>query len=72
MDWTTPLGVVVAAAVAVTTIGALVRLAVGPLAGQYQLATAAVVALLVVLLLAAVGLGTRGEGDDWLSNGGYW
>ncbi|WP_255195655.1 hypothetical protein [Halorarius litoreus] len=72
MDWTTPVSLVVALAVAVTAIGALVRLVIGPLTGQFQLAAGAVVVLLVVALLAMVGLGARGEGDDWLTNGGYW
>lgn len=72
MDWTTPVSLVVAVAVAVTAIGALVRLVIGPLTGQYQIAAAAVVALVVVLTVAAVGLGARGQSDHWLENGGYW
>jgi hypothetical protein len=72
MDWTLPVSVLAALAVLVTAIGALVRLVIGPLSGQFQLAAAAVVALLVVSLVAMVGLGARGEDDEWLANGGYW
>lgn len=72
MNWTTPVSIVVVAAVVATTIGALVRLLVGPLAGQYQIAAGVVTALLVVLVVGMVGLGARGEDDHWLENGGYW
>jgi hypothetical protein len=72
MEWTTPVSIVVAAAVLVTTVGALVRLVIGPLVGPFQTASGLTVALLVVLLVAAVALGARGEGDNWLENGGYW
>jgi hypothetical protein len=72
MEWTTPVSIVVAAALLVTAVGALVRLVVGPLAGQFQTASGVTVALLVVALLAAVALGARGTGSNWLENGGYW
>jgi MFS-type transporter involved in bile tolerance (Atg22 family) len=72
MDYTRPLGLLCALAVALSVVGALVSLVTGPLLdASVQMRAAIVVALVAVSVLAMVVVGTRGSGE-WLANGGYW
>jgi hypothetical protein len=71
MDLTRPLGVVAGLGVALATVGAVVSLVTGPLAGSRATAAIATMALVVVSVVVMVAVGTRGSAE-WLENSGYW
>lgn len=72
MDWTLPVAVAAVLAIVVAAIGALVRLVVGPLTGEFRLAAGLAIGLVLLFLLGAAAAGARGTADRWLANGGYW
>jgi hypothetical protein len=71
MDYTRPLGVLVALGITLGVVGSLVSLVTGPLGGFRATAAIVTVALVVVCVAAAVAVGTRGSAE-WLENSGYW
>ncbi|WP_276261041.1 hypothetical protein [Haloglomus litoreum] len=71
MDYTRPLGVLVALGVALGVVGSLVSLVTGSLGGFRTAAAVVTIALVVVSVAAMVVVGTRGSAE-WLENSGYW
>jgi hypothetical protein len=56
--------------VVLAALGALVTLVVGPLLGEFGVATVLVVVLVAAAVVVAALQGARSRA--WLSNGGYW